>query len=343
MLKKTILLTAVLVFALAPVAQAQVTFATGFEDPPYVAGYDNLVPQDGWATQFGGLWHVQPYVTGSIPWTPQSSGGIPPVSFYTPPVNPTGGEQYVGKGTDLAGGNGGGRAWHAAAQNGLVQVRTDFCNGSEHDYPNYQNSIVSRGNWSGSGPGNMVGIYTSVSSTYVEPPPVVQPDPVPDPPLPPNPRQGNWAFAVMAFDEFGNQIAGTLGPFYRFDGVAGFDELPRETWWRIGYTFDTVTRKVTEFYSEDIVGGTTWTITNPQAMWDIPGDDPDVGPQLVDMYLAGGATGTDIPDAVGIYNVGNGQIAMYDNIEVSIVPEPATMGLLLFGGLGVLARRRRRS
>jgi hypothetical protein len=30
-----------------------------------------------------------------------------------------------------------------------------------------------------------------------------------------------------------------------------------------------------------------------------------------------------------------------DNIELSVVPEPATMSLLALGGLGVLIRRRR--
>jgi len=327
-----------LVLAVAPAAYAD--YSTGFEpgeDPPaYVAGYDNLVPQAGWATQFGGLWHVQPHSGGSLPWSPQSAAGVPPVSFWSPPAHPGGGEQYVGKGTNLAGGSGGGRAWHAAAQGGpIVDVNVDFCNGPEHDYPNYQSSIVSRGNWSGSGPGNSAGIYTCVASNYVAPP---------EPP-----RGGDWAFNVVAFDKFDNQISGTLGPFYRFDGVTGFDFLPRETWFRIGYSYDPVSRRITQFRSDNLMDALPgWTLDDPQAMWDYPDDDPDVGPQLVDMYINGGSPtdgnpdeNTAILDAVGLYNVGNGQVHAFDNLDVANVPEPATMSLLALGGLAVLRRRRK--
>lgn len=323
-MKKTIMLTAVLVFAVAPMAQAQ--WSTGFEPPTYTAGFENLVPQDGWATQFGGEWHVQNY-DGSgtgIPWIPQSTGLL---TAYYPPVNPNGGDQYIGKSAATSGG--GGRAWHAAPQAGLVQVRVDYCNGPEMDYPNYQGSIVSRGNWSGSGPGNSAGIYICQASTYVEP---VQP-PDPEPRIP---RAGNWAYNVMAWDAAGTQFTGALAPFYRFDGVAGFDDLPRETWWRMGYTYDSASRRITEFYSKNIMTGEEWIMANPQGMMDYGN-----GPELADMYIAGGAAGTDILDAVGVYNVGNGSISMWDNIDVSIVPEPATMSLLALGGLALIRRRRR--
>jgi len=316
MLKHMMMFAAVagMVFAAAPAAHAD--YSTGFEpgeDPPaYVAGYDNLVPQAGWDTQFGGLWHVQPYSDGSLPWSPQSAAGEPPVSFWSPPAHPAGGLQYAGKGTNFAGGSGGGRAWHYAEQDGpIVNVDVDVCNGPEHDYPNYQSSIVSRGNWSGSGPGNSVGIYTSVASTYV------------NPGAPP--RAGDWAFNVMAFDKFGTQIAGTLGPFYRFDELEGFDELPRETWFRIGYSYDLTTRRITQFRSDNLMDALPgWTFDDPQAMWDYPDDDPDEGPQLVDMYIIGGSPTDGNPDlntvmldAVGLYNVGNGQVHAFDNLTVT--------------------------
>ncbi len=41
--------------------------------------------------------------------------------------------------------------------------------------------------------------------------------------------------------------------------------------------------------------------------------------------------------AFGLYGVGS---VYYDNISVAALPEPATMGLLIIGGLGVLVRRK---
>jgi len=342
MLRRMVTFAAVAAVLFALARPAAANFATGFESPMYSTASE-LVPQDGWATQFGGPWHVEDYATSQIPWVPQSTGVL---TYYTAPVNPNGGNQFVGKGTDDQGGSGGGRAWHAATQSGLVEVSVDFCNGPEHDFPNYQGSIVSRGNWSGSGPGNMVGIYTTSASSFVEPE-----QPNPNPPPPRNPRAGNWAFNVMAFDAAGNQLNITntpYHPFYRFSGVPGFDELPRETWWRMGYVIDTNSRRLVQLKSQNLMTGEMWIMDNPQA---------DVGAGPVDMYILGGAAGTDPLDAVGIYNVGNGQLSMFDNVYVGDpydwptpgapeveIPEPLTLGALglAFAGLGGYARRRKR-
>jgi hypothetical protein len=339
---------ATLVFALgsAPRSAVAQTFID-FEGPTYSPGFlvapgpddswdgvDN-VPQDNWQVQFGGPFYIDDYATAKIPWIPPSAG---PQTFSPPPHPGTvfpGGLQFAGKGVNtvalLGTAQGGGRHTHSAPHAGLVEVSTDFINGPEHDFPLYQGAITSRGN-----PGNMAGIYTTAASTYVDPGQA--------------PRGGNWAFSVLGFDVNGNimnddHINTTTFANWRFE-QEGFDDLPRETWWRMGYVIDTDTRRITELKSMNLETGDFWNIINPQ------GDtETTLGIVLEDMYIRGGSAGADDLDFVGLYNVGNGQIHGFDNVYVgdpldwvalSNIPEPSTVLLAVLGLVGMLGSDRRR-
>ena len=262
--------------------------------PPQNAWHGGDVGQQGWTVQFGGPFYVDDYATAAVPWIPPSLGP----QTYSPPAHPggvfPGGSQFAGKGVNtdpnFGGAQGGGRHMHMAPHEGLVEVSTDILNGPEHDYPLWQGAITSRSS-SGAG-GNHVGIYTTTASTYVNPGAA--------------PREGNWAFSVASYDENGlpNESGyGAVGAFWRFDEVEGFDDLPRETWWRIGYVLDMDTRQIVELKSMNLETGEFWNMENPQA-----------GEQ--GMYIKAGAAGTDDLDLVGLYNVGNGQIHAFDNVYV---------------------------
>jgi hypothetical protein len=329
-----------LVLAAARPAMGQ--YVTGFEagegyagqaasagNPP---GPTQLVPQNGWANQFGNGFDVHTYAGSQIPWSPQSKG-VP--EMYNAPVNLTGGRQFVALGNSDGGTGAGGRDWRAMAHEGLMEFSVDYCNGYEREFGNYQGGLVSRGNWSGAGPGNMVGVYSTDASTAVG-------------------ESGPWAFHVLASDANGvrltNPVPNDFGPFYRFNGAEGFDNLPRESWWRMGYVIDMdpgspTYRRVVQLKSQDLsIGGEIWTIDNPQAWQDNPLDPGGfIG---VDMYIFGGAAGAEVPDSVGLYNSDAGTLSMYDNLYIGapydwrVVPEPATMAVMLMGGFAVLRRRR---
>lgn len=282
-------------------------FVTGFEpDEGYLGapgsasttgGNSQLVPQNGWIDQFGNFFDVHTYGDVQIPWSPPSRGPeLYPVAPKTFPVNPNGGTQFVALGT--SDGGGGGRDQVAVTFSAaLVEVSVDFCNASEHDFPNYQGSILAR-----DAGGHMVGIYTSAGSDE----PLLQPlDP---------PNSGPWAFSVLAYDAAGEELdEDVLDRFYRFDGLEGFDNLPRETWHRIGFVMDLdpaspTYRQITQLKTQDLTTNQIWIMDEPRAFAGTPQETP--------MYLRGGSTGTEQPDLLGLYNVGNGQISMFDNVYV---------------------------
>ena len=328
MLRTKLLFGVCLLIGLGLAAQpalAAVIYQTGFEAgevPPAYQGAPAgvaIAGQDGWLPQFGaGFRGVFTYAGSQVSWAPPSEGAWVP---YAAPLHPDGGDQFLGT-------TGQGRTWHAVAQSGMVECSVDFLNGPEHDFDLYQGALTSRGNWSGTGPGNMAGFYSAVASDYVAPP---------EPP-----REGNWAPTWVAYDSSGTQLI-NVGIGWRYDNEPGFDLLPRETWRRMGYSYDTVSRRYTEFRSGDKV------MTNPQALYDYDGPEGPLPPELVDLYILGGSP-TDgiapdnaaIADSFGIYNVGNGQVHLWDNLAVQSIPEPSTVMLLVTGLVGLVVYWRRR-
>ena len=309
MLKKTIMFAAVagMLFALAPAALAQ--FSTGFEDGETATAYDGapdgvlIDGQDDWAPQFGtGKRAVYTY-PGLVTWAPQSVGAW---VDYTAPAHPDGGNQFLGT-------SGQGRTWHEANHGDeVVQARVDFLNGPEHDFDLYQGAMTSRGDWPDAGdggPGNSAGFYSRTASNYI-------------PPGEP-PREGDWAVGWQVWNAEGVKLENAGGNSWRYDEEPGFDNLTRETWFRLGYTIDMTTRRYTEFYSKNLITGEEWIMTDPQVMWDDPLDDPDMGEQPTDVYILGGSPEDGIPelntyalDAIGLFNVGNGQVHLFDNLYV---------------------------
>ena len=145
-----------------------------------------------------------------------------------------------------------------------------------------------------------------------------------------------WAFSnINGSDAYSGTYRGI-----RYDGVAGFDNLSKAYWHRIGVVFDAATGKATQFKVQELTpGGNIWTMDNP------------VGALGQDLYLDRDTTSLALFANVGLrlYNVGTGTLSAYDNVYVgdpvtwtAVVPEPSTVGLLLAGlsALGLVRRRK---
>jgi len=272
----------------ASLATQAVPFSTGFESDGYTGGTttgaNQLVPQQGWETQFGDTnFDVYTYVGNEVAYTP--SGEVPDIGgtsqLVTFPQNPTGGSQFV------AAGNGNGRDMHAAdytsSAEGLVEISVDYHPGDWFDNSggNYNGALTIR-------PGNTGGFYTGRGSEQE-----------------PGDANGNgpWAPAFQVWDKDNTKLI-NHGIGYRFDEVDGFDNLTR-SWHRIGVVIDTDTGIVTQLKSQELTpGGTTKFIDNPRG----PGEEV--------LYLESGEANTNTLERIGIYNVGNGSLSAFDNIYV---------------------------
>jgi hypothetical protein len=268
---------------------ALAAFTTGFEasegyvgvpgsagNPP---GPSQLVPQNGWVNEFGNYFDVHTYDGAQIPWTQGILGPI----LSPAPVHPCGGDQFVALGTSDS--SGGGRDMHTATFTGLVEMSADYAPGSEFDNGgNYNGALLARANGV-----NVFGLYTGKASTAPTG----------------NPSPGPWAWVLWAFDAAGTKIV-NHGLGYRFNGVAGFDDLTMEAWYRMGVVVDMTTRRIVQIKSMELVTGQTWILNDP------------AGPAGELLYIDGGSTGASIPSHVGIFNVGNGTLSMFDNVYVGV-------------------------
>ena len=199
---------------------------------------------------------------------------------YTAPFNPTGGTQFVAMGTAFT------NTFHAAVYENLVEVSADYAPGFQFDNNgNYNGALLARRDSD-----RLAGFYTGDGSGATAP----------------DPSPGPWAPHFFVWDSANTQFITPGGPLgYRFDGIEGFDDLSMEQWYRIGVVFDMTTRRITQIKSQELViGGNIWIMDDPQ------------GPGGEDLYLGGGAAGTDVLDNVRLYNVGAGTVSMFDNVHV---------------------------
>jgi hypothetical protein len=118
----------------------------------------------------------------------------------------------------------------------------------------------------------------------------------------------DWSFAYFS-DGYKNM-----------HGIDGFDELEFDKWYRQTYVLDTTTGEYTQFGITDLATGVESVYT------------PDTPLAAI---AAGDVNG------IRLYSVGWTGVAAFDNVSVSVVPEPATMSLLAIGGLALLRRRKR--
>ena len=200
---------------------------------------------------------------------------------YSAPINPTGGSQFVAMGTGFS------NTFHAAVYENLVEVSADYAPGFQFDNNgNYNGALLARREGD-----RLAGFYTGDGSDATDP----------------DLSGGPWAPQFFVWDSDNTQFITSDGPLlgYRFDGIEGFDNLSMEQWYRIGVVIDMNTRRVTQIKSQELIaGGNIWIMDDPK------------GPGGEDLYIGGGADGTDVLDNVRLYNVGAGTVSMFDNVHV---------------------------
>ena len=324
---KTAILAGTVLAAATLGAHATTILSTGFEPSAYTGGpaYDSghQLTGQGWTNVLGAApnFDVYTYAGNQVPYTPNAAvpviGGI--LQLVTIPQNPNGGLHFTASATqsgDLV------AADFSLIASGSVELSVDYYPGDWYDNNggNFSGALTLRG-----GAGNQGGFYTGRGSAQLA-----------------GDVNGNGAWAPQwyvrdaANSSTGLVTAGLTG--LRFDGVAGFDNLARGNWHRLGMVYDKVSGLITELKTQELIpGGNIYTMPNP------------LGPTSQPLYIYGGANTPLVNTGMRLYNVGNGTISAYDNVYVgdpvtwtAVVPEPSTVGLLLAGlsALGLVRRRK---
>jgi len=325
---KTAILASGLLAAASMAAHAVTLLSTGFEPPDYTGGTDyntgHQLTSQGWTNVLGALpnFDVYTYAGNQVPYTPGGAvpviGGIP--QLVTVPQNPNGGLHFTANGNQSGDRIGVDFSPIAA---GLVEISVDYYAGDWYDNNggNFNAALTLRG-----AAGNQGGFYAGRGSAQAA-----------------GDVNGNGAFAPqwLVRDALntttGLVTAGGLQGL-RFDGVAGFDNLARGNWHRLGFVYDKVSGLITQLKTQELIpGGSIYTMNNP------------LGPASQPLYIQGGAGTPLVSDALRLYNVGNGTLSGYDNLYAGdpytwtpVVPEPSTVGLLLAGLSGLFLARRRK-
>ncbi len=127
----------------------------------------------------------------------------------------------------------------------------------------------------------------------------------------------NWSVQVLA--DFDNNLIGV------FDGGGTLQGTPlallKDQWVDMRFEINLDANSVSSFYNNTLLGTHAWQSGgfNELAALDLYPDEDTAG---------------------GTAQVGP---VFYDNVQLALVPEPSTLGLLLLGGLAVLYRFRKRA
>jgi len=327
---KTAILTSGLLAAATLAAHAALIYSTGFEaSEGYTGGTaintNQLVNQgQGWIQQFGGPtnFDVYTYAGAQVPYTPSAAipviGGIP--QLITPTQNPNGGSHFVGSGNqsrDNVAPNFG------LITSGLVEFSVDYFAGEWFDNTggNYNGGAFIRdvtnqeqaGFWTGRGSAQASGDVNG---------------------------NGPWAPQWHVFNAAGARIPTPQNPYrgHIYSAVAGFDNLEKEQWYRVGMVYDKVSGQITQFKTQELIpGGNIYTMNSP------------LGPLGETLYIRGGMNTPNASTTLSLYNVGNGTLSGYDNLYLgdpytwtAVVPEPSTAGLMFAVLSGLFLARRRK-
>lgn len=327
---KTAILAGTVLAATTLAAHAATILSTGFETSQnYHAGTlpstghqltEQTTTPHSWAAAVGFSlpnFDVYTYAGAQVAYIPKAGPNASTTVFVTPSQNPNGGLQFAGSGKqdgDVVTANFG------LIPTGLVEISVDYFPGEwfDNNGGNYNGGFHLRN----ANNGNNAGFSTGRGSSQLSG------DPNGNGPWAPQ-----WALSNL---DGSDAYSGTYRGI-RYDNVAGFDNLSKANWHRIGMVFDAATGKATQFKVQELIpGGNIWTMDDPK------------GALNQDLYLDRTAGVLNVNVGLRLYNVGTGTLSAYDNVYAgdpvtwTPVPEPSTVGLLLAGlsALGLVRRRK---